>query len=77
MIGGCASIADSYKEKRGSHYSMVDVLHTVIHTIMYVRSSPVRYLYRARGGMYHHHVASKVIVHSLYHSPWKRLQKLK
>jgi hypothetical protein len=41
---------------------MVDVLHTVIQTILYVRSSEVRNLYHARGGMYHHRVASKVIV---------------
>jgi hypothetical protein len=41
---------------------MVDVLQTVIQTIMYVRSSEVRNLYHARGGMYHHCVASKVIV---------------
>jgi hypothetical protein len=46
----------------GLHYSMVDVLHTVIQTILYVRSSEVRNLYHARGGMYHHRVASKVIV---------------
>jgi hypothetical protein len=41
---------------------MVDVLHTVIQTILYVRSSEVRNLYHARGGMYHHRVAYKVIV---------------
>jgi hypothetical protein len=41
---------------------MVDVLHTVIQTILYVRSSEVRNLNHARGGMYHHRVASKVIV---------------
>jgi hypothetical protein len=41
---------------------MVDVLHTVIQTILYVRSSEVRNLNHAHGGMYHHRVASKVIV---------------
>jgi hypothetical protein len=41
---------------------MVDVLHTVIQTILYVRSSEVCNLYHARRGMYHHRVASKVIV---------------
>jgi hypothetical protein len=41
---------------------MVYVLHTVIHTVMYVRSSLVRYLYHERGGMYHHRIAFKVIV---------------
>jgi hypothetical protein len=41
---------------------MLDVLHTVIQTIIYVRSSEVRNLYHARGGMYHHRVTSKVIV---------------
>jgi hypothetical protein len=44
---------------------MVDVLHTVIQTILYVRSSEVRNLYHARSGMYHHRVASKVIVSCL------------
>jgi hypothetical protein len=41
---------------------MVYVLYTVIQTILYVRSSEVRNLYHARRGMYHHRVASKVIV---------------
>jgi hypothetical protein len=41
---------------------MVNVLHTVIQTILYVRSSEVRNLYHARDGLYHHRVASKVIV---------------
>jgi hypothetical protein len=57
---------------------MVDVLHTVIQTILYVRSSAVRNLYRARGGMYHHRVASKVIVYPLYKitpEEWKSFWK--
>jgi hypothetical protein len=41
---------------------MVDVLHTVIQTVLYVRSSAVCNLYRVRRYMYHHCVASKVIV---------------
>jgi hypothetical protein len=41
---------------------MFDLLQTVIQTILYVRSGEVRNLYHARGGMYHHRVASKVIV---------------
>jgi hypothetical protein len=41
---------------------MVDVLHTVLQTILYARSSEVRSLNHARGGIYHHRVTSKVIV---------------
>jgi hypothetical protein len=52
------------KIKRGLHYSMVNVLHTIIQTILYVRSSAVRNLYHARGGVYHHRATSKVIVRS-------------
>jgi hypothetical protein len=53
---------------------MVDVLHTVIQTILYVQSSKVRNLYHARGGMYHDRVASKVNV--TYHNVDQAIKKL-